>query len=315
MEIRIFFGYQFHNECFYSVGPFPGDDSDHILDKAICNPSCPGSIVGDGSCGGYVGWSELQTIIYLTLSVTGQMTVFVSRTRHSFWSRRPGYTLSVACAIAQIIATVVSVYVPYSFKIDSYIDIDIGDKSYPTPVIMNGFDWKMAGFIWAWCLIVFVISDWAKVYFYYALDNDNMLDKDVQQIKKTKRPFIPTEGGVSKKNYEVKRKIEKNEVVNDNYKCHQCDAIFKQLSSLKRHYRIHTNEKPYSCEICNKCFTQSCTLQAHKRLHTGEKPYLCRYCSKSFRQSTNLRSHLKRLHPSQFQLLLQQNMISQNKTK
>jgi len=183
------FGYQFNQLCFYSVGPFPGSDSKDILEKAQCNPQCPGFDAKDGTCGGYVGWSELQTIIYLTLSITGQLTVFVSRTRHSFWSRRPGYALSVACGIAQIIATILSVYVPYSFKIDSYIDIHVNGISYPTPVIMNGFEWKMAGFVWAWCLIIFVLSDFAKVYFYYALDNDNVPDKDVQKIKKRKETF------------------------------------------------------------------------------------------------------------------------------
>jgi H+-transporting ATPase len=140
-----------------------------------------------------------MTVIYLCLSVGGQLTVFVSRTRHSFWSRRPGYALSIACLGAQIVATLISVYLPVSLKIDSYIAITIDDKDYPVEAIMKGIDWKMAGFVWAYSIIIFIISDFAKVYFYYALDDENKPDIDIQQIKKTKRPFLPTFGNNNKK--------------------------------------------------------------------------------------------------------------------
>jgi H+-transporting ATPase len=159
-------------------------------------------VVGDTyTCGDYVGWSELMTVIYLALSVGGQLTVFVSRTRHSFWSRRPGYALLVACIGAQICATLISVYLPYSFKIDSYVGItDQSSGGFTSiEVVMNGIDWKMAGFVWAYSAVMFVVSDFAKVYFYYSMDNDNAPEDDVIGIKKQKKMFLPAIGQPEKK--------------------------------------------------------------------------------------------------------------------
>ena len=135
-----------------------------------------------------------MTIIYLALSVGGQLTVFVSRTRHSFWSRRPGYSLLVACIGAQICATLMSVYIPISLRIDSYVGIaSKSSKSgfEATEVIIKGIDWKMAAYVWVYSIIVFFISDLAKVYFYYAVDNDETPDDDIIGIKKQKKQFLP----------------------------------------------------------------------------------------------------------------------------
>ncbi len=135
-----------------------------------------------------------MTIIYLALSVGGQLTVFVSRTRHSFWSRRPGYSLLIACVGAQICATLISVYLPYTFKIDSYIGIAYADGSgfESVEVVMNGIDWKMAGYVWAYSIVMFVVSDFAKVYFYYSMDNDQMVDEeDIISKKNKKKAFLP----------------------------------------------------------------------------------------------------------------------------
>jgi len=213
------FGFPFNSTCYFSQGPFPEANIDTIVAVPQCNPVCPGFDPTDLDCGDWVGFSELITVIYHCLSVGGQLTVFVARTKHSFWSRRPGYTLLTACVFAQVCATFLSVYWPLSFKISAYIGLPTGKDGANVPhnITMHGIGWKMAAFVWVYCLIWFMIEDLVKVYFYYSLDNDNKPDVDVQKIKKDRKPFMPNIEGVTqgkkKKDYESKQKLDTKQLV------------------------------------------------------------------------------------------------------
>ncbi|KAK2955576.1 putative Zinc finger protein 79 [Blattamonas nauphoetae] len=83
------------------------------------------------------------------------------------------------------------------------------------------------------------------------------------------------------------------------YQCLYCDYATNHSTSLKRHERIHTGEKPFKCTFagCGKAFAQSSDLKVHKRIHTGEKPFLCSFpgCDKVFSQAANLKTH-QRIH-------------------
>eukprot|EP01084_Bolivina_argentea_P176392 305266_1 len=94
------------------------------------------------------------------------------------------------------------------------------------------------------------------------------------------------------------------------WQCEVCKRNFAEKCTLKRHVRIHTNEKPWKCQYCSKAFNQSCSLQAHVRIHTGERPFPCMFCEKRFRQSTHRRQHMKRVHKQQWEATQ-----AQNKTK
>ncbi|XP_064177664.1 uncharacterized protein LOC135247777 [Anguilla rostrata] len=51
------------------------------------------------------------------------------------------------------------------------------------------------------------------------------------------------------------------------YQCAICFKNFRSPYKLKRHYVIHTGERPYRCSICKKTFTQSGHLKTHELSH------------------------------------------------
>lgn len=91
----------------------------------------------------------LQSFIYLKLSVAGQLTVFVARTRGHFWSVKPAKPLLVAVICTQTIATLITVY----------------------GILLPAMGWELAGFVWAYAVTAFFITDYFKVLFYPALDH------------------------------------------------------------------------------------------------------------------------------------------------
>ncbi|XP_068111964.1 uncharacterized protein [Hyperolius riggenbachi] len=77
------------------------------------------------------------------------------------------------------------------------------------------------------------------------------------------------------------------------YSCPTCGKCFTWKSSIVRHERTHTGEKPYACTVCGKCFGKKSILVLHERTHTGEKPYTCSECGNSFGLKAHLVRHVR----------------------
>jgi H+-transporting ATPase len=95
----------------------------------------------------------LRSLIYLKLSVAGHLTIFITRTRGPFWSRRPAPILLGAVAGTQLVATLITVY-----------------GLFMTPI---GWGWALA--VWVYALAWFLINDRIKLAIYQMLDRHKLV--------------------------------------------------------------------------------------------------------------------------------------------
>ncbi len=91
----------------------------------------------------------LQSFIYLKLSVAGHLTVFVARTKGHFWSVKPAKPLLFAVIATQLTATIITVY----------------------GILLPAMGWELAALVWGYALLLFVLTDFAKVRLYKLLDH------------------------------------------------------------------------------------------------------------------------------------------------
>jgi H+-transporting ATPase len=91
---------------------------------------------------------HLQPMRHLMLSVAGHLTIFLSRTRGPFCSIRPAKILWMAVLGTEIIATFIAVY----------------------GFLMPPLGWGWAGFVWAYALVWFLVSDRVKLLAHLILD-------------------------------------------------------------------------------------------------------------------------------------------------
>jgi len=96
----------------------------------------------------HIDRAHIQTLMYLKLSVAGHLTIFLTRTRGSFWSIRPARILWIAVLGTQIIATLIAVF----------------------GFFMTPLGWGWAGFVWGYALLWFLVNDRVKLLAYHIFD-------------------------------------------------------------------------------------------------------------------------------------------------
>jgi H+-transporting ATPase len=96
----------------------------------------------------HIDRDQIQTMMYLKLSVAGHLTIFLTRTRGRFWTIRPARVLLLAVFGTQAVATLIAVY----------------------GLFMTPLGWGWALFVWGYALAWFLVNDHIKVLAYRILD-------------------------------------------------------------------------------------------------------------------------------------------------
>ncbi len=97
----------------------------------------------------------LQTLIFLKLAVAGHMTIYLARTgQHHFWARPfPALSLLLTAEVTQLAGTIIAVY----------------------GIVMAPIGWALAGLIWGYALLEFVVTDFVKIYIFKLINHGDIL--------------------------------------------------------------------------------------------------------------------------------------------
>jgi len=116
----------------------------------------------------HLGHPQIQTMMYLMLSVAGHLTIFQTRTRGPWWSTRPSWILLGAVCGTQAGATLIAVY----------------GAGLVTPL-----GWEYAGMVWAYAFAWFLVTDPVKLLTYKILE-DVKATADPRDRAQTKKGLL-----------------------------------------------------------------------------------------------------------------------------
>eukprot|EP00908_Phaeocystis_cordata_P009227 Transcript_1997.p1 GENE.Transcript_1997~~Transcript_1997.p1 ORF type:complete len:708 (+),score=375.01 Transcript_1997:1080-3203(+) len=155
--------------------------------------------------------AQVKAYIYLQLSIGGQATIFVARTRGFFFSQPPGAPLACAFAVAQTVSTLLTVYVGPGLQpmegLGVFVPGEDGNTTEARPgnptlcwEIPDGaahrchtdyaLGWKYAGLCWAYCAVWIVIQDVCKLGAYRLFDSSDPLKEAERQQLLDRRALV-----------------------------------------------------------------------------------------------------------------------------
>ena len=125
-----------------------------------------------------MSYGEIQTLVYLKISLSDYFSVFNSRTKGWFWSRAPSVVLVGAFLIATGASTLLAVYWPFGNG-------------------MVGISWQMSGCCWLYVIVWAFIQDAGKVLTYQLLQYAGWVESvaviDEKQLKKHAQQLMDVE--------------------------------------------------------------------------------------------------------------------------
>ncbi|XP_030557329.1 zinc finger protein 91-like [Drosophila novamexicana] len=75
--------------------------------------------------------------------------------------------------------------------------------------------------------------------------------------------------------------------------CPQCPKVYKNISSLNVHIRMHSGERPFQCPHCPKSFKIFAILRSHISTHKGKTVFKCPHCRKFFLEKAEYDEHTR----------------------
>ncbi|GLI34679.1 plasma-membrane proton-efflux P-type ATPase [Desulforhabdus amnigena] len=101
----------------------------------------------------HLNHQQIQTLIFLKLSIAGYLDIFMGRTRSFFWSSRPGAMLLWSGIATRILATAIALFGWY----------------------MTSISWQLVLIVWGWAAVELLVTDPIKVWVYRVLDHNGII--------------------------------------------------------------------------------------------------------------------------------------------
>lgn len=80
------------------------------------------------------------------------------------------------------------------------------------------------------------------------------------------------------------------------YQCDICKKLCKDRYKLKTHREIHTTAREICCNECGAMFKTMTCLYSHKKIHRERIYHECDLCDMKYIQKTQLRKHMDAIH-------------------